>query len=794
MSAPLIIQRVIPHYRVALFEEIHRRTGARVVAADCPPGGTFLNVADPRNYDWAIPAPFRFPTPENAFRAEIPLDEILDAYRPPCVVAEFGMRISTTRDLPIVRRRERLPAFAFWSHGWQMERGFSTPVDAAVQQLRLMRLATADVLAAYTEEGAAWLRARLPQIPTIALGNALDAAEMDAAAAAIAPQRGGRPQLLAVGRLTADKRFDGAIQIFRKVREDHPDAALTIIGDGPERAALERLAGPDLGRGITFAGALHGERNLAPHFAGADVLVMPGAAGLSVNHALGYRLPVIAFARVPDGPRHHPEIEYVVDGVSGLIVQRPDFTAMGARLSAAVITGELDRVRQRLAISSPAPTIGQVAERFEQLFQQLEQRARRGYTSARDIRGPGLSNASNSARLAPPRGKRIGFLWENFGPMHDDRCQAMAAALGHPEAVVGIELYSRSDTYQWRTAPAEGFRKITLHPTGERPAIGSISLEIVRACLSERLGSVFLCHYERPEIFLAAVMLRALGFRVFSMGDSKFDDYPRRLMWEVLKSIAHAPYMGALAGSPRTKDYLRLLGYRPEMIETGYDAISVDRIRRLAEGAGTRPFAERDFLIVARLVPKKNIKTAIEAFRLFAVDDAHGRKLVICGSGPLEAELKAQAAAAGLEGRVVFAGFEPIDAIARRMADSLALLLPSIEEQFGLVIPEALAVGLPVIVATACGARDELVRSGVNGFVVEPENAAGWAFFMGSLSNDEALHRRLSATAYEVAGNGDVSIFTESVKRVLGCRDAGAQVQEPPKQGPRLQRFNGSLA
>lgn len=766
MTAPLIIQRLIPHYRIALFEEIHRRTGARIVAADRPPGGTFLNFADPREHAWAIPTPFRFPDPENAFRAEVPLDEILDAYRPASVVAEFGMRFSTTRDLPIARRRRRLRSFAFWSHGWQMERGFSTPVDAAIQQLRLMRLAEADVLAAYSEEGAAWLRARLPDIPTIALGNAVDVAEMAVAAAALSPSRAGRPQLLAVGRLTADKRFDRAIQIFRKVREEHPDAALTIIGDGPERATLERLAGPDLGRGITFTGALHGERNLAPHFLGADILVMPGAAGLSVNHALGYRLPVLAFARVPDGPRHHPEIEYVVDGVSGLLVQRPDVAAMGARLSAAVKTGELERVRERLTIASPAPTIGQVAERFEHLLQALEQSAEAKPSPA--SRGH-VRATSPAARRPVARGrKRIGFLWENFGPMHDDRCRAMADALGHPDAVVGIELYSRSDTYQWRTAPAAGFRKITLRPAGERPIPAlSLSLAIARACLGERLGSVFLCHYERPEIFLAAVMLRASGMRVFSMGDSKFDDYPRRLMWEVLKSLAHAPYMGALAGSPRTKDYLRLLGYRPGMIEGGYDAVSVDRIRTLAEGAGTRPFAQRDFLIVARLVPKKNIRTAIEAFRLFAADDPHGRKLVICGSGPLEAELKAQAAVAGLEGRVVFAGFEPIDAIARRMADSLALLLPSIEEQFGLVIPEALAVGLPVIVSTACGARDELVRSGVNGFVVEPENAVGWAFFMREMGKDETLWHRLHEAAAPFAAEADVGRFTAAVERLL---------------------------
>jgi glycosyltransferase involved in cell wall biosynthesis len=362
---------------------------------------------------------------------------------------------------------------------------------------------------------------------------------------------------------------------------------------------------------------------------------------------------------------------------------------------------------------------------------------------------------------------RIGFLWENFGPMHDDRCIAVAHALSSPKAVIGLELYTRSQVYEWRSRPACGFRKITLFPGQAPPPFWVRASTIVRACLRERLSSVFLCHYERPEIFLAAAALRALGAQVFSMGDSKFDDYPRHLLRELAKCIAHAPYAGALAGSARTKDYLRFLGYRPGAIETGYDAVSVERVRKLAEGSRAPSFKERDFLIVARLVKKKNIGAAIEAFRLFAVQDRCGRKLVICGSGPLEAELRAQAVTAGLEGRVVFVGFEPIEIIAKRMADSLALLLPSVEEQFGLVIAEALAVGLPVIASTACGACDELVRSGVNGFVVEPDNVPGWSFFMTQIATDERLWRRLSAAAEPFAARADVARFVESVRLLL---------------------------
>ena len=59
------------------------------------------------------------------------------------------------------------------------------------------------------------------------------------------------------------------------------------------------------------------------------------------------------------------------------------------------------------------------------------------------------------------------------------------------------------------------------------------------------------------------------------------------------------------------------------------------------------------------------------------------------------------------------------------MGGALALLLPSVEEQFGIVVTEALSCGIPVILTPACGAT-VLVRDFVNGFVIDAANAEGW--------------------------------------------------------------------
>jgi len=110
------------------------------------------------------------------------------------------------------------------------------------------------------------------------------------------------------------------VQIFHKLRAELPDARLTIVGDGPDAENTRLEAGSELGRSITMTGKIYDETTLARHFASADVMVFPGAAGLSINHALAYGVPVIAYDRTPTGPGHGPEIAYVVDDVTGMRV------------------------------------------------------------------------------------------------------------------------------------------------------------------------------------------------------------------------------------------------------------------------------------------------------------------------------------------------------------------------------------------------------------------------------------------------------------------------------------------
>lgn len=165
-------------------------------------------------------------------------------------------------------------------------------------------------------------------------------------------------------------------------------------------------------------------------------------------------------------------------------------------------------------------------------------------------------------------------------------------------------------------------------------------------------------------------------------------------------------------------------------------------------------------LCVARLVPKKGVDTLLRAVAL--VPDL---RLDVVGDGPLRTELEALADRLGLAGRVRWHGAVTADEVQRlhRTAD-LAVLLCRVDEdgdRDGLptVLVEALAQGVPVVSTDVVGIP-ELVRDGVTGLLVPPDDPAAAAAAMRSLIDDPVraaalgrAGRALVATEYDPAGS-----------------------------------------
>lgn len=327
MHEVVILQRVVPHYRLALFERLWRELGWCVAAAKWVPDIPELSALKIVEDDLPFIKRFdlEFPSPDFAYRCRVPVRRILREIRPTGVICEFSMYMNSTYELPLIRRLRGSPQLFFWSHGFSMERGLVSLGDRLRQLPRAFVSAMAYGHICYSEEGRAYLSRFMPRERLFVAPNTIDTETSLPASDISAP---GRPHIVTVGRVTAIKEFPRLVRVFRALLADYPQAALTIVGDGPDRERTREAAGDELGRRIFMPGEEYDQARVAAYFASADLSVITGAAGLGVNHALSCGVPVVAYERMAEGPRHHPEIAYVIDGVTGALVKHHTEQAM----------------------------------------------------------------------------------------------------------------------------------------------------------------------------------------------------------------------------------------------------------------------------------------------------------------------------------------------------------------------------------------------------------------------------------------------------------------------------------
>ena len=219
------------------------------------------------------------------------------------------------------------------------------------------------------------------------------------------------------------------------------------------------------------------------------------------------------------------------------------------------------------------------------------------------------------------------------------------------------------------------------------------------------------------------------------MSESKFDDEPRKWWKEILKSWLYVrKYDAALVGGKTHKDYLIKLGFPASKIFLGYDVVDNDYFNQKAEEArenyqqaiNRQPSIPQKpyFLTANRFIKRKNISRLLEAYADYCqkVTTEQAWDLVLCGSGEEEATIRQLIKKHQLESKVHLPGFITYDKMGDWYGLASAFIHPALQEQWGLVINEACAAGLPILCSNTVGAAYELIEEGNNGFLFSPES------------------------------------------------------------------------
>ena len=178
--------------------------------------------------------------------------------------------------------------------------------------------------------------------------------------------------------------------------------------------------------------------------------------------------------------------------------------------------------------------------------------------------------------------------------------------------------------------------------------------------------------------------------------------------------------------------------------------------------AGRRQAAEFDLVLVARLVPIKQIDLFVRVVALLRSN----RKITaaIVGDGPLRAALEQQADELGVRDAITFAGRQ--SDVPGWLARSRIFVLTSESEGLALSMMEAMMCGLPAVVPRV-GDLDDLVANGQNGYLIDGPSAPDFASAIEKLLDDPARYAAFSAAAEQAALSITLEATTRTWDRIL---------------------------
>jgi len=321
--------------------------------------------------------------------------------------------------------------------------------------------------------------------------------------------------------------------------------------------------------------------------------------------------------------------------------------------------------------------------------------------------------------------------WITMGPYHFARMRALGQRRGI--RLVSGET-SIADDHEWvRGSEADGLNVVAV---GQGNA--SERTTSYHSVLREIAPDVVVAPGYWDPHFLSAVARYGREREdslIVLWSESTELDHRRRILIEAVKGQCVSAFDGALVAGSRHAAYLANLGMARNRIGVAGNCVDNQffdsRARALrAHPGGTRPY----FLFVGRFIAEKNLVRLLDAWNQYSDRLGPGAwPLALVGGGPMDEALR-DIARRYVTGSITFAGIRQHAELPPYYAGAGCLILPSTSEPWGLVVNEAMASGLPVLVSKLCGCAPDLIQEGANGFTFDPFDTGELASLMERVS------------------------------------------------------------
>ena len=366
--------------------------------------------------------------------------------------------------------------------------------------------------------------------------------------------------------------------------------------------------------------------------------------------------------------------------------------------------------------------------------------------------------------------------WPRFGPYHLARLKATHQQAREQGAqLVALETARIDTTYEWDVIDeALTFkREVALgNQAYENVSPGSIHRAITERLDAIQPDGVAISSYSTPDARACLSWCKRNNRVAVLMTETKEDDIARVKWREAIKATIVNMYDAALVGGTPHRAYLEKLGFPSSHIFQGCDAVDntyfeeqaihwrnqYDKASHLPGLDERTPF----FLASNRFIQRKNLDGLIKAYHAYRQQTSHPWRLLLLGDGPDRLALESLIDTLKVEG-VVFCGFQQIQHLPAYYAYAGAFVHPALNDQWGLVVNEAMAAGLPVIVSSRAGCAQDLVAHGENGYVFDPKNLEELTKWLSVLSSPDTNRLAMSKASERIISQWSPDTFAENM-------------------------------
>ncbi len=286
-----------------------------------------------------------------------------------------------------------------------------------------------------------------------------------------------------------------------------------------------------------------------------------------------------------------------------------------------------------------------------------------------------------------------------------------------------------------------------------------IALNLYKMLCASNPAVVVFGGYSYLAFWVGLAWVKMNGKKAIVISESHYLDRQRLWLNEKIKQLFVSNCDAALVDGTRHKEYTVRLGLSSEkvFIKRGTGPIDVEWYRstvgqyrqdkeNLCRRMGLR---NKNFLFVGRFSLEKNITLLLRAYQRIKDGVARDWGLILVGNGPQREEIQDYVIKRKMKD-VTLPGFKENSELCLFYALSDVFVLPSISEPWGLVVNEALASDLPVIVSNRCGCFPDIVRDGVNGFSFDPMDERDLTQKMSLFAQGKANKEMMGQSSREI--------------------------------------------